>query len=510
MEILDRDELEMSLQAMKPGDAEPLRMLRCYCHKTQEPPKGFLDCISPRVMDELDKRQKYLLSDNCIVEDLMFDLNTDSLSELKESANTLLSPDFKLLDSQGVLRTFPVLDATEKIVAPALIGDAHSIMVRSLCRRYERLTGEPLRHTLANQLISLWTDHIDGLTEMPKPMASVGENVWTFHRPRHQPNGSMKIPYWHRILVRMSDPEAFAAWVWGVYKGDFKGRLILWLHGPNGEDGKSTISKIIGTELFGAAYQGLSSAVMSGDKRFVLSFFESCALVVYPDASNRKVLLTELFKSIASAGDDPVMIEPKNKQAYSAFLKARLWINSNFSPEIPDEGFATSRLLYIKIAPMVNEAPDPTVKEKLIAELPGFLAYAQAAYEKRCTDDYKIVVNDTVKKQMVELTGVFFEEFESAFDKYFERCEPEGYVQAQTVRERCRNERITGHAYTKFLSWLESTQGVERKKLSSENGRTFFCGMRLRQPGTAANDPANVDVGKPGFGAAKAGREEAI
>ena len=183
----------------------------------------------------------------------------------------------------------------------------------------------------------------------PKPACRHDEEGWCFHKPLLELK-KMDMPTWNRILKRMSDPVAFLAWVYGVYSGCYLGRRVMWLHGAKGEDGKSLIAKTLADTLFGHAAGAISNAQLtSNEKRFVTSFFVNTRLVIYPDASNTKILKSELFKMIASAGSDKVTIEPKGKPGYSAELSARLWVSSNYPPVITEEGFVKSRVQYILI-----------------------------------------------------------------------------------------------------------------------------------------------------------------
>lgn len=282
----------------------------------------------------------------------------------------------------------------------------------------------------------------------------------------------------------MSDPEAFAAWVYGVYSGDYRGRQVLWLHGPHGEDGKSAITDLIAKELFGPAHHAISNASLSAsEKRFLTSFFENARLVIYPDASNRRCLMSEQFKTVASAGADPVLIERKGRQAYTSRLQARMWVCSNFAPEVTKDNFVLSRLLYIHIDKMRDEKPDPAVIDHLRDELPGFLHYAEQAYAKKCRDQYKILTNEKHLAEVDQMADAFFEEYDVIFQKHWESGGETDFVEGAKVRDIMQKEGLRhNHDYRDFTTWLIERKGVVKRKISQDGGKIRYYGMRKRRP----------------------------
>jgi hypothetical protein len=81
--------------------------------------------------------------------------------------------------------------------------------------------------------------------------------------------------------------------------------------------------------------------------------------------------------------------------AHMGQLETRLWINSNYAPDVSQDNFIISRLLYITIDKM-DEDPDPEIAVRFEEELPQFLRFAQACYERCCPEDYAIGQPDHV------------------------------------------------------------------------------------------------------------------
>jgi phage/plasmid-associated DNA primase len=195
----------------------------------------------------------------------------------------------------------------------------------------------------------------------------------------------------------MNDPEGFSAWIYGVASKRYKGRQILWLQGKHGEDGKTYIQKLIAEALFPNVSQPMVNSALSGDaSRWMGAEFIGKTLAYWDDCNNRRALFMEVVKQLSAGSQgNKARIESKGVMAYQGELDTRLWINSNFAPEVSQDNFITSRLLYITIEKMAED-PDPEIGTRFKAELPQFFRYAKACYERCCPDDYAIVQPDHV------------------------------------------------------------------------------------------------------------------
>ncbi|MDX2370857.1 MAG: DUF5906 domain-containing protein [Colwellia sp.] len=469
-----------NLGSLEPGDTDTiLRAIRDSL-KTATPLEKYWEYISPALMRSLDEEQLNLIhsgNEEILVHADIQKGNT--LSELVVAQHYLI--DYRIVEHQGQITLVKVINEEDKTVLPLYEKDYLKILKRELSLRWLNETGEPVSPSRAAELVQYWFNH-EAPIDMPEPMGLPGDNRWCLHRSKYFPDSSIEFPSWKRILNRMSDQEAFAAWQYGVWSGLYKGRQLLWVHGPHGEDGKSAVAKIIGQNLYGPAHNAISNAsISSGEKRFLTSFFENAALVIYPDASNRRCLMSETFKTVASAGSDPVLIERKGKQAYTSTLKACMWISSNYAPEVTNNNFITSRLLYIYIDKMVDEKPDPTVFGRLEAELPGFLAYAEDCYKRLCPDNYKIETKSTTDLSVKSFTDSFYDEYRTIFTKHWEVADEDDQISASKVRDILRTEGMNcNRKYGDFIRWLTEHQGVVKWKDSSSNGVVYYKHMKPR------------------------------
>lgn len=470
--LLDR------LSRLEPGEVDPIFLAIRESISLSIPLQTYIDYIPPARLAELTIEQKELLESGDPVKVISSELDPNDLNAFLFTANWCFDS-FKIARKNEQIMLYEVINPQLRTVYPIYDGDYQKILVREASIKWQKMTGEPLAPNLANLLLKFWFNHTESI-ETPEPMGRPNEDNWCLHRTEHEPDESVPMPSWEKILSRMGDPEAFAAWIFGVYSGKYKGRQMLWLHGPNGEDGKSTLASIIGKFLFGPAHNAISNAsISSGEKRFLTSFFEFASLVIYADANNRKCLMSEAFKSVASAGSDPVLVERKGRQAYTTTLKARMWICSNYAPQVTNDNFVLSRLLYVFIDKMVNETPDPTVFERLENELPGFLWYAKNCYINRCPDDYRIITDASAQQAVNDLTDDFYDEYDIIFSKYWETADLNSRVDASKVRDAAKSEGLGSNiAFSNFVEWMYKNKGVKKRKLSNENGKVFYYGMR--------------------------------
>jgi hypothetical protein len=485
------DSLLKQLGSVEPGNMDLFIRIKRACLKEGRSFDEVKDYISAALYRELDEAQIELLNSGDEKSIVYADIQKGNpLADLIVAQHFLA--EFRLSELEGQVFLFKVTSAEDKTVLPLYEKDYVKILKRELSIRWLEQTGEPIAPARAGELVQYWFNHEQNIC-MPEPMGLLGDNKWCLHRSKYFPDPSVEYPSWQRILDRMSDAEAFAAWQYGVWAGIYKGRQFLWLHGPNGEDGKSALARVIGQNLYGPAHNAISNAsISSSEKRFLTSFFENAALVVYPDANNRRCLMSEAFKTVASAGSDPVLIERKGKQAYTATLKAYMWISSNYAPEVTNNNFITSRLLYIHIGKMVNEKPDPTVFKRLEAELSGFLSYAKYCYEKLCADNYKIETNDSTIASVSDFTEDFYEEYSTIFTKYWEQADIDEHVPANKVRDLLKIEGFScNRKYGDFTRWMIEQLHIVKWKDPSNGGLVFYKGMKPKgaKPLTIADKP---------------------
>jgi hypothetical protein len=284
-------------------------------------------------------------------------------------------------------------------------------------------------------------------------------------------------PTWEGVLERLSEPEVFAAWVYGIYTQKYEGRQLVWLYGRHGEEGKSYVSSAIADGLFKSTAGATSNNMVKSANQFTTSQFLDKLFVVYGDCNNKRFLMTELAKTLSTSGKvDAASIEQKYKNATVGYLKTRMLICSNYLPEIADENSLESRLILVEIQPFKGNK-DPYVKEKLIKELPQLLAYGKVCYEELCVEDYYFEMTDKTKQTIKDIQGGFFEDFNIIFNTYFE-LDPNGQITGAELQAAMKNEKMNQTLQNNFREYLQRQMGIE--KVTQTNKSINYKGLKLK------------------------------
>lgn len=377
----------------------------------------------------------------------------------------------------GTLQMLKVMDAARRIVeivdSRQAIDD--QIKMRIAQKLVERKQILAPRHIA--ELADFWRHYGEAIPSSFITYAGFDPEPWALGRSNHLPvKGAL--PTWNNLMKRMNDPRAFAAWVYGVASKRYRGRQILWLHGDNGEDGKSFIQKIIVEEVFGKVNKAMTNnALGEGAARFMQADFEGKALAFWDDCNNQMALMREDIKQLSSGLEGNLTrIEKKGKQSYDAQLETRMWINSNFAPTVPADNFIRSRLLYIHISPL-EEEKDVTLKAKFIAELPALLHFGKECFEELCRGEREIAQNFEANEAIDNLVADFETEFESIFQTYFKvlpkgrNIPPLRTSEVQPVLKKAG--LITNLKQGQWYTWAKQRHGLKKTSMIGTDGKKY-------------------------------------
>ncbi len=384
---------------------------------------------------------------------------------------------FMETDTSEIARIFKITDAQNQ-VCTELIGD-------------QKKLGDTIRRGIAESLKSkdqvcfsntvrvmeeFWSMYDKPLTPVYNRIqtcyAAIFENeptydeTWCLYKSPHKPDNTIKFPLLKETLDRMSEGDAFAAWIWGVYSRRYQGRQVFWIYGPDGEEGKSYLAKFLGKELFGEnkGYKIVNNLKTKNSNQFTTSAYVGARLVVYPDCNNRRILWSELFKSLAGGGRDSEEVEAKYGTSNTVTLDARGMIASNQLPELRRENWLLSRLALCRIQPFTGEK-DPNINKKYLTELPGFLAYAKECYEKLCPDDEAI----KLKEETIQWIATIIDEQEplskDVFLRYFELDTGSQITYKRMKQLMELNEGMKGRDYKDWVEYINSLPGVATVRL---------------------------------------------
>ncbi|MCC8336629.1 phage/plasmid primase, P4 family [Streptomyces sp. R1] len=187
-------------------------------------------------------------------------------------------------------------------------------------------------------------------------------------------------PTWERFLAQVwpEDPEAIAAlqeWFGYVLSGRTDQQKILLIVGPS-RSGKGTIARVL-KELVGR--ENLAGPTLAGlGTNFGLSTLVGKPLAVISDArlsGNDNSQVVERLLTIS--GEDTIDIDRKYRAVWTGKLPTRLVVLSNELPHFGDSsGVIARRFILLSMRTSWLGKEDPTLFDRLTAEMPGILNWA--------------------------------------------------------------------------------------------------------------------------------------
>ena len=369
-------------------------------------------------------------------------------------------------DSNEISKFFLVKDPEVKLLKP--IKGTHEEIIRELRPKIAKELKENEQQLSSKELAefcTVWENYSEKITVKHHSSAIDPEPGWCLYYSPFKPDATVPFPKLKETIDRMSEGEAFSAWIWGVYSGDYQGRQMFWLHGEDGEEGKSYLAKFVGRMLFGenAGYRAIDGQQLKSGSRFLTSQFTGAKLVVYPDCNRIHLVEMELIKSLSSGGRDSLVSEEKFRAPETATVDAKLLICSNFAPVAKRDNWYQSRLIYCKILPLTGKK-DPNIDKAYTEELPGFLAYARDCYRRLCKNHEKIELTPNHKKLINELIDKQDPYDKDIFSRHFV-LDAKGTITYKRVKDTLDvQEGIKGNEYKRWTEWLMTVPGVTTRR----------------------------------------------
>ncbi|UCM89183.1 DNA primase family protein [Streptomyces marincola] len=187
-------------------------------------------------------------------------------------------------------------------------------------------------------------------------------------------------PEWEHFLSEVwpDDPDAILAlqeWFGYVLSGRTDLQKILLMVGPS-RSGKGTIARVL-KALVGK--KNLAGPTLAGlGTNFGLSTLIGKPLAVIADArlsGNDNTQVVERLLTIS--GEDTIDIDRKYREVWTGKLPTRLVILSNELPHFGDSsGVIANRFVLLNLRVSWLGREDPTLTDRLIAEMPGILNWA--------------------------------------------------------------------------------------------------------------------------------------
>lgn len=169
--------------------------------------------------------------------------------------------------------------------------------------------------------------------------------------------------------------DALQEWFGYILSGRRHLEKILSLVGPR-RSGKGTISTVLKCLVGEAHTAGPTLAALTTN--FGLAPLLGKSLAIIPDARKpREGVELAIEKLLMISGQDPITIDRKHKEPWTGVLPVQFVIMSNDLLALPDTSAAIAgRMFVLRMTESFYGREDPTLKEGVLADLPGILNWA--------------------------------------------------------------------------------------------------------------------------------------
>jgi len=368
--------------------------------------------------------------------------------------------------SCGVRVPLKIIEEPDVVSVVPLSAITHSILTR--CEREDMKPSAELQLT-QEEAVSASKYWLGFITPKPEPkcFSWPGETGLTFQR-LPWPAAEGPTPTWDALLGRMSNKEAFTAFIGSLFVEESYAQQYCWVFGAGGE-GKGCINRFL-EKVFGRAYCS-KQPPERGDKFWSFGLINK-RIVVFPDCNNTGFTAGGVFKSLT--GGDPISVEAKGEMSYVAKLRAKYLFFSNEQPSLSSERADMRRIIYCEMTPRETDEVDPTFEERLWAEGGVFIGNCLAFYRKKCPNHCAIPTDhDAINDRVEELEA----EHEATLATYFDRPAVSVCTEWATGREvwatLTQNAHMNRRQIEAFLSWLKRKHNICRKKIGKSGAKAY-------------------------------------
>lgn len=287
---------------------------------------------------------------------------------------------------------------------------------------------------------------------------------------------SAQCPNWIAFLSDVFAHDMTSALILRMWFGlclttDTSFQKILTMVGPP-RSGKGTIVRIQQSLMGESSVVSLSLGDLA--REFGLEKLIGSPVAVMPDVrfGSRENISDAIERLLSISGEDEIRIARKYQSDWSGQLPTRLIMASNEMPRLPDSAAALpTRLIVLQFAESFVGREDATLHKRLIAELPGILAWAVEGYRMLLAAG-KFPENDATADAVEEAR-----EIGSPTLAFLNEC-----VDVTLSDDDVIDLPMLYESYTEWCrrnGHKGASQGIMRKQILDLNPR-----LRVRRPGT--------------------------
>lgn len=241
-----------------------------------------------------------------------------------------------------------------------------------------------------------------------------------------------------------------------------------------GGNGKGTFLKIISELLGKENFSSVDIHALEKDK-FARANTLGKLANIHHDIARDELESTSVFKTIVSG--DPITMEEKHKQGFTAKPTARLVFSANEFPRSKDKTNAFfRRLIFVEFPKVYFESKEEILEyEKTLCAIPEFLPALlnkAVAGLRRLHANHKFTILESSKT----IGEMYRREVDSAYDFFKECCTTEewGWITRRELYDKyrgwCQDEGLTPMESRNFVAAFRKINGVSEAKREGDRG----------------------------------------
>lgn len=339
----------------------------------------------------------------------------------------------------------------------------------------------------AKTCFALWASTTPSLSLAINPVVQKSDDSYCFYRlPFDFDNDPAKTiefdaPCWAELLGRMSNHEAFLAWIGSLFDTESDRQQYVWIYGE-GENGKSTIGRFL-TRLIGPSARS-EQVPDKGDKFWSYGLLGK-RLIIFPDCNDYGFPQRGIFKSLT--GEDGVRVEAKGHNSFSTTLNGKFLFFSNEKPSITGTSANKRRAIFCEIAPIL-ERFGKDYEERLWLEAPIFISECAKTYKFHTKDSKTITTKTDGIEALISDNEDRYQAFAQEYLNIHSEARPKDIelLTPYQLQDCFRRAGIRSfNEQRQYLSYMERELGIKKARGGGGDRQWFYEKCSMAMPRTS-------------------------
>jgi hypothetical protein len=305
---------------------------------------------------------------------------------------------------------------------------------------------------------------------VPPPFRQLSDKQLCYHRLEWDidPLGWHSTPLFNSFLSQVKTNQAqLCQFIGSLFDPKSDRQQYLWLYGEGG-NGKGSLMKLL-RRVFAGSYQA-EQANGASENRFWTSGLLSKRLVVFQDCNSPTFPTSGIFKQLS--GGDPIRIEKKGEQPYTAALDAKFIFVSNQPPMLSSQEADMRRAIFCEVGPLPpGVSYDPAYEENLWKEAQDIIGGCVFAYMQQMQSHGRIEPDREAIADMAVENEMPYQMFLSEFFRIAETeeemvmgCTGQELAECFDRWSHTNRDAASNKWRSNFRLWLKRRYRIDRSK----------------------------------------------